>query len=194
MIAFIEGKLVNKQEGSILLECGGMGFEIFVSNNTLCGLPLQNENCKIFIYLHVKEDEMSLYGFLDMEEKSLFMKLLEVSGIGPKGALSMLSGMKLTDLMVAIANQDIVSLSKIKGLGKKTAERVCLELKDKIGFVSSSMSNEIIVNNSVIQDAIEALLSLGMARQDANAYASKCYEEGDTVEDLVTKVFINMGR
>lgn len=194
MIGFIQGKLISKQEGSILLECGGIGFEIFVSNNTLASLPLQNEDCKIYTYLHVKEDEMSLYGFLDIEEKTLFMKLIEVSGIGPKGALAMLSGMKLTDLLIAIANQDVNSLSKIKGLGKKTAERVCLELKDKIGFVSPSMASEVVVNNDVVQDAVEALLSLGMSKQDANSFASGCYEENDTVEDLVTKVFVRMGR
>lgn len=194
MLAYIEGKLSHKSEGSIIVETNGIGFEICVSNNTLASLPLQNEDCKIFTYLHVKEDEMSLYGFADYEEKQLFMKLISVSGIGPKGAIALLSGMKLTDLLVAISNEDVAALTKIKGLGKKTAERVCLELKDKIGFVGGCVGEEIQLDQNIVQQAVETLLSLGMNKHEANALAVSCYEDNDTVESLVTKMFVSMGR
>ena len=194
MISFIEGKLCHKQEGMVIVETNGMGFEIGVSNNCLVSLPMVNETCKIFTYLHVKEDGMALYGFADLEEKGLFLKLIEVSGIGPKGAISLLSGMKLSDLLVAIASGDINALSKVKGLGKKTAERICLELKDKVGVAPMFQQDISSVQRSVLEDAVEALLSLGMNKQEANSLASSVIKENDSVEDVVTKVFVKMGR
>ena len=134
MINFIYGEIASKNENSVVLDHNGIGFEIFVSTSTLSLIGQIGEMARVFTYMNVKEDELSLYGFLSIEEKNMFLKIINVSGIGPKMALQILSGLSLSDLAVAIKNEDIKLLSTIKGLGKKTAERLALELKDKIDF------------------------------------------------------------
>ena len=132
MINFVTGEIVAKNENSVVLDYNGMGFEIFVSTTSLVSMGQIGDNARLFTYMNVKEDEISLFGFLTLEEKNMFLKLITVSGVGPKMALGILSGLSLSDLAVAIKGEDIKLLSTIKGLGKKTAERLVLELKDKI--------------------------------------------------------------
>ena len=132
MINFVTGEIAAKNENSVVLDYNGMGFEIFVSTTSLVSMGQIGDNARLFTYMNVKEDEISLYGFLTLEEKNMFLKLITVSGVGPKMALGILSGLSLSDLAVAIKGEDIKLLSTIKGLGKKTAERLVLELKDKI--------------------------------------------------------------
>ena len=126
MIAFLVGTIEYKSENSLILDVNGVGYELAISNNTLLTLPNVGETIKILTYMQVSENTgVTLYGFGSEEEKSLFLKLITVSGIGPKIAIGILSGMKLSDLIVSIINEDSNSLSKIKGLGKKGAERIC---------------------------------------------------------------------
>lgn len=193
MIAFINGILISKEENLVVVDCNGIGYEIFVSSNTLCTLPLQGEKCKLLTYLQTREDGISLFGFISKEEKSLFLKLINISGIGPKNAINILSGYKLSDLIVYIAQGDVKMLSKIKGLGGKTAERIVLELKEKvdiIGFDSPSISN---LDNDVFDEAVETLVSLGLTKNDAYTSVRKVANENSTVEDIIRKVLKGMG-
>lgn len=193
MIAYITGVLKEKTENTIVVDAGGIGYELFVSTNTLSALPLENEDVEVLTYLQVKEDGMVLYGFFSREEKGLFLKLIEVTGIGPKGAIGILSGMSISDLIVAIATEDVTSLSKIKGLGKKTAERLCLELKDKVTVIGA-VKHEEEYNQNSLTEAIEALVALGLNKNHALELARSVAKRDSTVEEIITLVLQNMGR
>ena len=191
MINYIEGKLTLKDEGLIVVECNGIGYEIFASETTINSLPFINERCKILTYLQVKEDGMALFGFATREEKDMFLKLISINGIGPKMAVGVLSGIKLPELITAIYNQDIKLLCTIKGLGKKTAERVLLELKDQV--FSAVTPIEASFDQSVVEDATEALIALGVGKNEAYRLAKENAGEGVTVEEIITKALRGMG-
>lgn len=193
MINYLVGEIVLKNENTIVLENNGIGYEIYVSMSTLDSLPPVNTVGKVFTYLHVREDEMSLYGFSSLEEKDMFFKLTSVSGIGPKVALSILSGIRLSDLAVAIKTGDTKLLSTVKGLGKKTAERIVLELKDKVDVVGFASAEEIsTINQSIIDDATEALIALGLSKNDAFRLARENAQGSETAEDIIRKAFQNL--
>lgn len=197
MIAFLVGTIESKSENTLLLDVNGVGYELCVSNTTLASLPMQGEVVKVLTYLQVKEDGVALYGFATEEEKGMFLKLITVSGIGPKMAISILSGIRLSDLLVAIVNEDSNLLSKIKGLGKKSAERICLELKDKVTatgtlFDENTMSGE--YNESALNDAVETLVSLGINRNEAYKLARSKATADITAEEIIMKVLKEMGR
>ena len=156
MIAFITGTIEEKSENGVVINCNGMGYEVQTSTATLSSLPLVGEECKIYTYLQVKEDGISLFGFTTVDERELFYKLISVSGVGPKMAITVLSGMNISDLIVSILKEDTTALSRIKGLGKKTAERICLELKDKLTPVGGVLidDNVIEINEKVLDDAL----------------------------------------
>ena len=196
MISYVVGKLVEKNENKIVVECFGIGYEIFVSGNTSAMLGNVGEDVKIFTYLQVKEDGVALFGFASNEEKDLFNLLISISGIGAKVAIGVLSGMKISELIVAIGMEDIATISKIKGLGKKTAERIVLELKDKVNplFYASSQSFEYQAENSNVNDAVELLVSLGMTKADALSTARANAKPDDSVEEIVTKSLRSLGR
>ncbi len=194
MINFISGEIVAKNENSLVLDHNGIGFEVFVSTSTLASAGQLGEMARIFTYMNVKEDEISLYGFLTMEEKNMFLKIINVSGIGPKMALTILSGLSLSDLAVAIKNEDIKLLSTIKGLGKKTAERLALELKDKIdliGFATSETMAED-VNVDMVDEAMEALIALGINKNEAYRLAKLNAVGAQSTEDIIRKTFQNL--
>lgn len=195
MISFIVGTIEEKRENILVLECGGIGYELTISGTTYETLPLIGERVKILTYLQVREDGISLFGFSTEDERELFNKLISVSGVGPKMAIGVLSGMKISDLLISIAREDTVVLSKIKGLGKKTAERIVLELKDKIspiGFVETE--ENITFDQTAIDDACEALISLGVPKNDALRLARANATETSTAEEIVANSLRNMGR
>ena len=197
MIAFLVGTIEKKMENTLLLDVNGVGYELCVSNTTLASLPMEGETVKVLTYLQVKEDGVALYGFATDEEKGMFLKLITVSGIGPKMAISILSGIRLSDLLVAIVNEDSNLLSKIKGLGKKSAERICLELKDKVTATGSllgetAMSGE--YNESALNDAVETLVSLGINKNEAYRLARSKATADITAEEIILKVLKEMGR
>lgn len=201
MIAFLVGTIEEKYENVLIMDVNGVGYELLISNNTLVALPNVNETTKVLTYLHVKEDGVALYGFATPEEKSIFMKLITVSGVGPKMAITILSGMKISDLIVAITREDVSLLSKIKGLGKKTAERICLELKDKInatGFETDlfnykeNLGN--FINENALKDAVDTLIALGVNKNEAYGLARANAGDGATAEEIILKVLRQLGR
>jgi len=198
MIAFLVGTIEEKYEGVVVLDVNGVGYELCVSNNTLVTLPDVGETVKVLTYLQVKEDGIALYGFATQEEKDVFMKLITVSGIGPKMATTILSGMKLTDLMISIVNEDSNALSKIKGLGKKSAERICLELKDKISspympLVDGPRLEDTIIEDA-LNDAVATLISLGVNKNEAYRIARSNAGDGASAEEIIMKSLRGLGR
>ncbi len=201
MISFLVGTIEEKYENTLVMDVNGVGYELQISNNSLVALPNTNETCKIYTYLHVKEDGIALFGFASQEEKNIFMKLITVSGVGPKMAIAILSGMKISDLVVAISREDVSLLSKIKGLGKKTAERVCLELKDKIsvaGYGTDLFNYKENLDNfydeNALNDAVETLINLGVNKNEAYRLARANAGDGATAEEIILKVLRYLGR
>jgi len=190
MISFLVGVIEEKRENLLLLDVNGVGFELAVSSNTLSSLPMQGASVKVLTYMAVREDDISLYGFSSQEEKDLFNKLITVSGIGPKLAISILSGLSLSDLILAIINEDSKLLSKIKGLGKKTAERLCLELKDKLSVIGSTSEQGSFVaeyDEDAVQLATDTLISLGISKNDAYMLARSYATKDTTAEEIISK-------
>ncbi|MGN0783245.1 MAG: Holliday junction branch migration protein RuvA [Christensenellales bacterium] len=181
MIDFISGKVADINENVVVLENNGIGYEITVSMTTLVGLTV-GQTVSVFVYLQVREDGYSLFGFANRDEKRMFLRLISVGGVGPKVALSVLSGVGLKELAMAILNNDTVTLTRVKGLGKKTAERIILELKEKISpteaIGASSKSTETTAVSSEGEEAIAVLTSLGLTVADATQRVKKCIEEG----------------
>ena len=196
MISYIIGKLTEKEEGRIVIESNGIGFEVFVSNTSLYTLPELGSNIQINTYMHVKEDGMTLFGFYSKDEKNMFMQLLNVNGVGPKSALAVLSGIKLSELASAILKEDIRTLSKVKGLGTKTAERIILELKGKVNsFGMADAPAELInYNESAVNEATEILISLGINKGEAYKLARNFATENSTAEDIITNALKGMNR
>ena len=196
MYNFITGEIISKGEGFVVLENNGIGYEIHISMTTLDALPCVGEMGKVFTFLNVREDEMSLYGFATLEEKNMFLKLTDVSGIGPKVALSILSSVRLSDLAVAIKKEDIKLLSSMKGIGKKTAERMVVELKDKVDLIGYSISQkekeDECFDMSAIDEATETLISLGVSKNEAYRLARENAKSGDKAEDIIRKSFQNL--
>lgn len=189
MISFLVGLIEEKRENTLILNVQGVGFELTVSSNSLGSLPLEGSNVKVLTYMAVREDDISLYGFSNQEEKELFLKLITVSGIGPKMAISILSGMSISDLILAIIKSDLKILSKIKGLGKKTAERLCVELKDKLNPLQTT--GEIPFNEDYNENAVEmatdTLISLGINKNDAYMLARANAGNNATAEEIIAK-------
>lgn len=198
MIAYLVGVVEEKSEGTLILDVNDVGYELSISNNTLVSLPVEGETAKVLTYMQVKEDGICLFGFATAEEKALFMKLITVSGVGPKMAIGVLSGMKISDLVVAIINEDTSLLSKVKGLGKKTAERICLELKDKVSTTSidlgDSATMSLSYNETALNDAVETLITLGVNKNEAYRMARSKATEEATAEEIILKVLKELGR
>lgn len=192
MIAYIKGTLERRAESYIIIETGGIGYQIFVSPATLAKLPQTGGMVKVFTYFSVKEDGVSLYGFASAEEQEMFHKLLTVSGVGPKGALGFLSQLTPQEIILAIISEDVKTLSKAPGVGRKTAQRVILELKDKFKTEEAlSMGEEVqgIVETSVGGDAkfeaIDAMTALGYSRSEAAKAVNAVAAEGMSTEDIL---------
>ena len=191
MYSYITGKVANKTFNSVVLETGGIGYEIGVSGNTLYDVNL-GEVAKIYTYLYVREDEMSLYGFSRDEEKKLFLRLIDISGIGPKMAMQILSGYDLKTLTVAIASGDVKTLCKIKGLGKKTAELIVLNLRDVAAEDVAGENSIGAFGGDDIADAVSALESLGIPKTEAVRAASEASKEVSGVENIIAHCLKNL--
>ncbi len=188
MISFLRGIVEEKFDNTLIIDVNGVGYELCVSNNTLVSLPV-GEPAKILTYMAVREDGVSLFGFSSKEERDLFNKLITVSGIGPKMAISILSGMKISDLTVAIVKQDIKILSTIKGLGKKTAERLVVELKDKLDVVPGTEQTNLIedYDEDAVTMATDTLIALGINKNEAYTLARSNAGNGATAEEIISK-------
>ena len=195
MIAFIKGRLEEIGEGNITVESGGVGFLISVTNSCMASLPNIGEEVKISTYLHVSEDEMSLYGFASPEEKRLFLQLISVSGVGNKTAIQILSAERMNAIVSSIINEDTSVIASCKGVGKKTAERIILELKDKIKPLDYILPNEAVspIKNANVDEAVLVLTSLGLSKNEATQLAKEVATNADSAEQIVAKALHNMG-
>ena len=193
MYAFIEGEVCEKLNGSLTLLAGGVGYLLNCSNNTLQAAPALGEKMRCHTFLSVREDAMELFGFATREEKELFLQLTSVSGIGPKTALGLLGSMPLRDLNLAILLGDVNALSRAPGIGKKTAQRIALELKDKIsqadvsaaGASVPAAASAVFTNADSASEAVEALIALGYSSTEARNAISQIRDQADTPEDLI---------
>ncbi|MGC2477771.1 MAG: Holliday junction branch migration protein RuvA [Candidatus Sulfotelmatobacter sp.] len=167
MIAHLRGKLLAKHPNQAIVETAGVGYDVTISVPTFSDLPAVGSEVAIYIHTHVREDALALYGFLRPAEKFLFEKLLTVSGIGPKLAITILSGMAADEMVGAIRGNDVARLTRIPGIGKKTAERMVLELRDKLPEVSPAATPAVPPMNAVEEDVLSALMNLGYQRAAA---------------------------
>ncbi len=182
MISFIKGILNEVCENYIVVETDYFGYEIFVPTTVLNNLPSIGEEIKIYTFFQPREDAFNVYGFLEKEDKEIFKKLLTVNGIGAKGALAILSVLSVSDLKLAISTDDFASISRAQGVGKKTAQKVVLELKDKISFDLPNAEVHTIVSNDNTDEALAALISLGYSNYEAKKAISKCDSTSSTEE------------
>ncbi|MGB9489373.1 MAG: Holliday junction branch migration protein RuvA [Terriglobales bacterium] len=167
MIAHLRGTLLVKHPNQAIVETHGVGYEVTISVPTFSEMPAAGSEVALHIHTHVREDALSLYGFLRVGEKQLFEKLLTVSGIGPKLAITILSGMQAEEMTGAIRGGDVGRLTRIPGIGKKTAERMVLELRDKLPAVLEAAAASAPQNSPVEEDVISALVNLGYQRTSA---------------------------
>ena len=197
MFAFLNGIIEYKGENLCIVNCGGVGFELNVSDTTIYELPEVGNEAKVFTYMAVREDAITLFGFASMEEKSAFLKLINVSGIGGKMAVAILSAMPVADLIDAIVTENIKLLSSIKGLGKKTAERLVVELKNSFDDLQLSMlkpTSSAPVATSAVDEAIDTLVAMGLTRYDATQIVKKVATVEDKTEDIIKKSLKNLSK
>jgi Holliday junction DNA helicase RuvA len=167
MIAHLRGTLLSKHPNQAVVETHGVGYDVVISVPTFSEMPLPGSEVALHIHTHVREDALSLYGFLRLGDKQLFEKLLTVSGIGPKLAITILSGMPSDEMIAAIRGGDVVRLTRIPGIGKKTAERMVLELRDKLPTTGADAETGGVQTSPVEEDVISALTNLGYQRAGA---------------------------
>lgn len=193
MITFLHGVLSESLPTQIVVDVGGVGYQVFIPLSSYDRLPAVGASVRVLTHLQVREDAHILYGFMSVPERDLFRLLVNnVSGIGPKMALAVLSGMSVTTFKNAVVTSDIASLSKISGVGKKTAERVVLELRDKLGVAATweaaSSAHAPTPEETAVSDAVLALISLGYKQVDAHKAVKQVYKTGVETpkpEDLV---------
>jgi Holliday junction DNA helicase RuvA len=171
MIASLRGKLLHKKPDNITIDVSGVGYMINVPLNTLSILPDEGKDIFLYIYTHVREDTLQLYGFTSEDEKKVFITLIGITGIGPKMALNILSGISHDDLIRAIETEDIAYLCRIPGLGKKTAHRLILELREKLPSTKDPIDR-------IFEDTLSALVNLGYKKIIARKYLEKAYRKG----------------
>jgi Holliday junction DNA helicase RuvA len=186
MIAHLTGTLILKSADHLVIDVGGVGYSVTISLSTFAALPEIGSKLSINIYTHVREDQLLLYGFIAPEEKTLFQRLIGVSGVGPKTALAILSGIPANHLVEAIGGEDRARISSIPGVGKKTAERIILELKDRLLKEMSILSPSTPMGRTQYNDAISALVNLGYQRSHAEGALSKIkWSDKMPIEDAI---------
>jgi Holliday junction DNA helicase RuvA len=195
MIAYIDGKLAYKDPTFVIIDVQGVGYQIKISLNTYAALKNTEEKCRLHTFLHIKEDSHTLFGFFELNEKSLFAHLISVSGIGPGTALMMLSSLTVDEIQQAIVQENVRLIQGIKGIGAKTAQRVILELKDKIkreGLTAGLSDTPAYAHNNAREEALSALITLGFAKPAAEKSLDAVIKSNGAtplkVEDLIKKV------
>jgi len=188
MISLLQGTIESETEKYVIIDVNGIGYKVHISGNTFKNLPKKGEKIKLYTYLYVRENIMDLYGFLNPEELEIFELLISISGIGPKGALSVLTVVSIETLKKAIANEESDVLTKVSGIGKKMAEKIVLELKSK---VSKEFSGKEVSADS---EVIDALMSLGYKLQEAREAIKKVPEEIEGIENRVREALKLLGK
>lgn len=197
MYAYINGIIKEKMNNIVVVDVNGVGYEIFASNNTLDSLPPVNEVATVYTYLHVREDAFLLFGFSSKQEKEVFLKLISVSGVGAKTAIQILSGITPNNLINAIMLNDVKTICSVKGLGKKTAERIVVELKNNLGELQGLASMPLMnymeaISSTASEEAVDALVSMGLSKMDAVKLVALVATAEDTTERIIEKALRNM--
>ena len=183
MYAYLQGKFTYKSPAQVYVDINGVGYEVNISLNTYSHIQLLDEG-KLYTYLQIKEDGHILYGFFDRMEKDMFIMLIGISGVGAATARMMLSNLKPDEINRAIAQGNVKVLEGVKGIGKKTAERLILELKDKVGKIISDINIPVTASSSLQQDALNALIALGISRPQAEASIQKLVVAEPSITNL----------
>lgn len=187
MIAFLAGKLIEKEANSVIIDVGGVGYEVMIPLSTFYELGEAGSDVALRVYTHVREDAIQLFGFKTARERELFLHLIGVSGIGPKSAITALSGMSADEMIAAIRTNNLARLNSIPGVGKKTAERLVIELRDKVAKLSAVASDELRAEgietsgDSVLDDALSALVNLGYQKAAAEKALKQAMQEGTEI-------------
>lgn len=197
MFAYINGILEDVDQNEVVLDVNGIGYLLTVPSGVVERLPSKGSAVKLYTYFVVREDAHELYGFIDIYQKRMFQKLITVSGIGPKGGLSILSVLNTEEIAIAIITEDIMALTKAPGIGKKTAQRIILELKDKMddfditrGVAAPAVTSD----GGQIGEVIEALLTLGYSQEEANAAVATIGDVEGNTSDLIKAALKNLDR
>ena len=191
MIVYLDGILAEKSPAGVIVECGGVGYEALIPLSTFDRLPATGDKVKIFTYHAVREDDEILFGFATPEERDMFTQVTSVSGVGPKTALAVLSGFTIGDLQLALSQGDAKRIATVKGVGKKTAERIVVELKDKVNPIealanSSAASSG--TQRTMLRDAMLALSALGFTEDKARKMVSDVLEADPKIADTETVI------
>ncbi|MDR3051590.1 MAG: Holliday junction branch migration protein RuvA [Oscillospiraceae bacterium] len=186
MYAFIEGSVAEKRQGELVIDAGGVGYLLICPAGTVAAAPATGERFRCYTHLSVREDAMELFGFASREERGMFLKLCGVTGVGPRTALGVLSALPLRDLTLALALGDLNALARAPGIGKKTAQRLVLELKDKVeaGEVTVGQSAAPVAMGAQ-QEAVQALVSLGYSSAEAARAINQVREQADKTDQLI---------
>jgi Holliday junction DNA helicase RuvA len=186
VIAHLRGQILSKTPSAVVLDCGGVGYELAISVATYTELGAEGKEARLHVHTHVREDALLLFGFAELTEKRLFERLLTISGIGPKLAITVLSGISAERLVGAIRAGDYATLTKIPGIGKKTAERVVLELKDKLDDMAgvAPVSSAPTSLGAVAEDVLSALVNLGYARPVAQKAVETAAKDASVAGDF----------
>lgn len=198
MFSYIKGNLEVKNLNYVVIDVNGIGFKIFMSESAIQRLEETGNNVKIYTHMNVKEDDISLYGFITSEELRMFELLIGVSGVGAKSAISMLSSITPSKFALAVISNDVKTLTKIPGIGPKSAQRIILELKDKLKTEEAIQTNNIELKASIVEDnkleeAVQALKVLGYTRQEIESALAKIEINTLTVEDIIRKALSFLG-
>ena len=198
MIGRLQGKVIEKQAPDLLIDVQGVGYEVLVSLNTFFGVPAVGEAVTLHTHFVVREDVQQLYGFATQSERQLFRYLIKVNGVGPKMALAILSGMSANDFAICVHNNDIATLVKLPGVGKKTAERLLIEMRDKIGDVDATAAGSAAGSHGakpdICQEAESALIALGYKPTDAAKIISRVANESvSDAGELIRLALKSMG-
>ncbi len=184
MIAHLRGTLLTKSPTSAIVDCGGVGYDVAISVQCFTRLPNETELVALHIHTQVREDAIALFGFLQLDEKRLFEKLITISGVGPKLAITLLSGIEASALAAAIRSADHALLVRIPGIGKKTAERIVLELKDKLDglAVAAAAPAQGLATGTAVEDVVSALVNLGYTRPAAEKAVESAIQTNGTTD------------
>ena len=196
MIGYLKGKILSLSQDTALIETGGVGYEVLCSASVMSDLMGKDEG-EVYTYLQVREDGISLFGFSSPAEKNMFLKLVSVSGVGPKMCIAVLSGIDINSLAVAIASSDVKKLSTVKGLGKKTAERIILELREKVTASEAPAPSKggapVLPADDGEEDAVVALMSLGFTRAESSRAIERAKSAGaSTIEEIIREALKTM--
>lgn len=189
MYGFIRGTIDRLSPGCVLIDTGSVGYNIYISDKTYNSLIGETDEVKLYTYTNVKEDEISLFGFLSAEELDFYKLLIGVNSIGPKSGLSLLSFYSVEELSVLISKKDAKSIAKAPGIGAKSAEKIIIDLKDKIKVVSEADNFVRTDDNIFFDDCVEALMSLGFKKKDAVSAAGKV-KDAEDLSDMISKALI----